>query len=70
MSKSQLSIARHFGRINLQGVEYIYNDADDTLTKAELINKEAKAEIEARKYNRLRDEIDAQREAGKQFELY
>ena len=33
VSQSQLSIAKHYGGIKYNGVEYVYNPADDTLTK-------------------------------------
>lgn len=43
VSQSQLSIARHYGGINYNGVEYVYNPADDTLTKKKPPEKKSRS---------------------------
>jgi hypothetical protein len=46
VSQSQLSIARHYGGITYNGVEYVYNPADDTLTKKPRPEKKAKKPLQ------------------------
>jgi len=43
VSHTQLSIARHYGGITYNGVEYVYNPADDTLTKKPKTEKKSRA---------------------------
>lgn len=43
VSQTQLSIARHYGGINYNGVEYIYNPTDDTLTKKNKPEKKSRS---------------------------
>jgi len=39
VSQTQFSIARHYGGITFNGVEYIYNPVEDSLTRADLLRK-------------------------------
>ena len=39
VSQSQLSIARHYGGINYNGVYYKYNPIDDTLNRVDPVVK-------------------------------
>lgn len=43
VSQTQLSIARHYGGINYNGVEYVYNPVDDTLTKKKKPEKKSRS---------------------------
>jgi hypothetical protein len=43
VSHTHLSIARHYGGIKYNGVEYVYNPADDTLIKKPKPEKKARA---------------------------
>ena len=47
---SQLSIARHYGHIRFQGVEYVvaYDEKDQPLVRADVLKREAKAARKAR----------------------
>lgn len=40
VSKTQLSVARHFGGCKFNGDDYHYNPADDTLTRMDVWKKE------------------------------
>lgn len=39
VSQTQFSIARHYGGITFNGVEYVYNPVEDSLTRADLLKK-------------------------------
>lgn len=39
VSNSQLSIARHYGGINIEGTYYAYDPQTDTLTRADALKK-------------------------------
>lgn len=49
VSRSQLSIARHYGGINYNGVEYVYNPVDDSLTRADVLKEAGRVEREEKK---------------------
>jgi hypothetical protein len=46
VSCTQLSIARHYGGIKFNGVEYVYNHVDDTLRKKVKAEKKAKKSLQ------------------------
>lgn len=62
VSKTQLSIARHYGGITYNGVYYVYNPADDTLTKVERkkpsIRKPKETEADREKWRNANPGLD------------
>jgi hypothetical protein len=42
ISQTQLSVARHYGIANIQGKRYIYNPADDSLIREDVVKWVAK----------------------------
>lgn len=64
VSSTQLSVARHFGRCIIHGYYYIYDAEDDTLTRQDVYDRQAKdnaelarqrAEQERQRWQALRD---------------
>ena len=46
VSKTQLSIARYYGSMTVNGIMYIYDAATDTLTREDIVKADAKAKKE------------------------
>ena len=42
ISQTQLSVARHYGSANIQGKHYLYNPADDSLIREDVVKWVAK----------------------------
>ena len=49
VSTSQLSIARHYGGIKFNGVDYVYDPTTDTLIRADVLMAGTREEIEERR---------------------
>ncbi len=46
VSQTQLSVARYYGRIKVNGIMYIYDAATDTLTREDIVKSQLKSEKE------------------------
>lgn len=50
VSLGMFSIAKHYGCVNINGDMYVYDADDDTLTRADLVDRDKFAEIERKKW--------------------
>lgn len=57
VSQTQLSIARHYGGCKVNGVFYVYNPIDDTLTRQDLVKKQKDIDRNDLKRNQLELEL-------------
>lgn len=57
VSHTQLSIARHYGCMTVNGIMYIYDAATDTLTREDIVKADAK-ESKAKKIARIKENLD------------
>ena len=60
VSKTQLSIARFFGGMQINGKEYVYNPVDDTLTLKSELKKADKKQI-GKATKKMYDDIKQQK---------
>lgn len=49
VSQTQMSIARHFGGMTVNGRKYVYDPTTDTLVRDDIVKREAKAKRKAKK---------------------
>lgn len=70
VSQTQLSVARHYGGIKLNGEDYTYDHEKDTLTKSKVLDAELKRKLEVKRWQRTKETLDAIKDSKRQGDLW
>lgn len=54
VSHTQMSIARYYGGIRVNGVAYVYDPTKDELIRSDVLKREQKAKREKEKFERIK----------------